>query len=175
RHVDDTAAPGHFVALVGLHVATACLIVIGTTVQLLRSRNSEWIGSGIRTSISILGILVLTQFSLGLGTWVVKFGWPGFLDHFQWAASFVVPEKSFFQINTITAHAALGSLILAFFTIHASRSCRVSYLSTFEVEHRAESGGIGSDMSEIEFIPNQSKVLGVGTKKGGPIAHPIDA
>ena len=72
-------------------------------------------------------LLILVQFSLGLGTWVVKWGWPVWFENYGWAAKFVILEKSFFQVNVVTAHAAVGSLVLAFWTVHAIRANRVFY------------------------------------------------
>ena len=167
RHIDDTAAPSQFVWLIAMHVVTACLIVVGTLVQFVRSRQLFWANTGVRTSISVLSVLVLAQFSLGVGTWVVKFGWPGFLDHYYWAASFIVPEKSFFQVNTITAHAALGSLILAFYTVHASRSLRVG----FALVNR----NIDGTEIEVDDMGNgdSDTVIDKETKKGDLIGHPV--
>jgi cytochrome c oxidase assembly protein subunit 15 len=41
------------------------------------------------------------------------------------AAGFVVPEKSMFQMNLVTAHVAVGSLILAFWTVQVFRAHRL--------------------------------------------------
>ena len=62
--------------------------------------------------------------ALGVGTWVCKFGWPAQLGGLEFAASFVIGEKTWLQMNLITAHAAVGSLILAFGTVHAFRCYR---------------------------------------------------
>ena len=125
RHIADDASPQIYQSLVILHVVTAVLIVLGTFSQLFVSLASKIRGAGLRGSIAVLALLVLLQFGLGIGTWVVKFGWPGEIGTHVGAAAFVIAEKSFLQVNIVTAHVAIGSLILAFWTVHALRCHRV--------------------------------------------------
>ena len=127
RHIDDTASPRQFNMLIACHVMTAVFLVIGTLVQYWVTRGARWSGLGLKTSINVLALLILFQFGLGLGTWVLKWGWPIWFENFDLAARFVVPEKSFLQINVVTAHAAIGSLILAFWVVHALRTNRLRY------------------------------------------------
>jgi len=119
RHVAVDAPPSFYKHLVLVHVATAVVIVLGTVTQWLTTRmSSRSRGSGVRSSAGVLLLLVVCQFLLGLGTWVVKFGWPVWFENQLFAASFVIGEKSFFQTQLITAHVAMGSLILAVWTVH---------------------------------------------------------
>ena len=124
RHIDDTASPRQFSLLIACHVGTAVLLVIGTLFQFFLSRSNPARNSGINGSLRFLVLLILLQFSLGLGTWVMKWGWPIGFENLSLAANFVIPEKSFLQINIVTAHAAIGSLILAFWVVHALRTWR---------------------------------------------------
>jgi cytochrome c oxidase assembly protein subunit 15 len=128
RHIAIDSSPTFYRSLVVIHVTTAVLVVLGTVFQWLLSRRKQVRGSGTRGSINLLMLLVGVQFSLGLATWVVKFGWPGFMTDYAFAGAFVVGEKTYQQINLITAHVAVGSLILAFWTIHVLR-CRRSHHS----------------------------------------------
>ena len=129
RHINVDSPPKLYVMLVAIHVMTAVLIVLGTLFQWGLSRRAQVKGSGVRGSINLLGLLVMTQFGLGLTTWVVKFGWPAWFVGQRFAANYVVGEKTFTQMNLVTAHVAVGSLILAFWTIHTLR-CRRSYHAT---------------------------------------------
>jgi heme a synthase len=76
----------------------------------------------------LLSLCVFVQIGLGIGTWTVKFGWPWFLGGWPFAASFVVPEKGFLQMNVITAHVATGSLILGLLTLITCRSFRAWHI-----------------------------------------------
>lgn len=121
RHIAVNAPPSQYKALIVMHIVTAILIVAGTVVQWIHSRRSRYRGIGIRGSINTLLLLICVQFSLGLGTWIVKFGWPVWFENMPFAATFVVGEKTFLQMNLITAHVAVGSLILAFWVVHMLR------------------------------------------------------
>ena len=129
RHINVDSPSSLYVMLVAIHILTAVLIVGGTLLQWFLSRREQVRGAGVRSSINLLGLLVLVQFGLGLTTWVVKFGFPAMLGEHQFASNYIVAEKTFTQMNLVTAHVAVGSLILAFWTIHALR-CRRSHHAT---------------------------------------------
>ena len=128
RHISITSSPSEYQTLVVVHVVTAVLIVAGTIAQWFMLNNSTYADQpGLASSITILCLLVVAQFGLGLGTWVVKYGWPVWFENIPFAASFVVAEKTFWQMNIVTAHVATGSLLLAFWMIHSLRFGRVKY------------------------------------------------
>ena len=124
RHIDEAAPPGTYKWLIVAHISVAILIAFGTFMQWVITRQSIFRGVGVRASANVLMLLVLGQISLGVGTWIVKFGWPSWFRQFNFAAHFIVPEKSLLQMNLITAHVVVGSLILAFWTVHALRCNR---------------------------------------------------
>jgi heme a synthase len=124
RHVTLDMRATAFQHLVLMHLATACLVVLGTAAHWFRSRRSRYSQIGVRGSINWLMVMVLTQFSLGLATWVVKYGWPRWFESWEWAARFVIEQKSMLQANIITAHVAVGSLIVAFWMVQFLRSYR---------------------------------------------------
>jgi hypothetical protein len=55
---------------------------------------------------------------------VAKYSWPAWLGEYQFAASFVVQEKSLSQSLITTAHVANGSLILFTSVLLAMRASR---------------------------------------------------
>lgn len=132
RHVAFDTPPNIYRGLVILHVSTAILLVLGTWSHWLLLLRSAWRSIGLAFSSNLLACLLTLQFLLGVGTWVVKFGWPTWFESWQTAASFVVGEKTLFQMNLITAHVAVGSLILAFWTIQSVRSWRLTQASSTE-------------------------------------------
>lgn len=128
RHISESAPPSQYKALIALHVMTAVGLVVGTFVQAIavaRARRREPASRGLVWSMRFLILAILVQFCLGFGTWVVKFGWPVWFADMEFAAGFVVPEKSMFQMNLVTAHVAVGSLILAFWTVQTFRAHRL--------------------------------------------------
>ena len=126
RHVSVDASPASFVMLVALHVTVACLIVLGTVIHWIRTRSSKYRGLGIKFSANAVAVLVLVQFSVGLGTWVVKYGWPAWHADSSFAATYIIGEKSFFQMNLVTLHVAVGSLILGFWMVQTLRCLRLN-------------------------------------------------
>jgi len=128
RHISESASPSHYQMLIVLHVLVAIGLVFGTFVQAIavaRAKRREPASGGLVWSMRFLILAVITQFCLGFGTWVVKFGWPVWFSDMAFAAGFVVPEKSMFQMNLVTAHVAVGSLILAFWTVQVFRAHRL--------------------------------------------------
>jgi cytochrome c oxidase assembly protein subunit 15 len=128
RHISESAPPSQYTLLVALHVMIAISLVIGTFVQAIavaRARRREPASKGLVWSMRFLILAIITQFCLGIGTWVVKFGWPVWFADMAFAAGFVVPEKSMFQMNLVTAHVAVGSLLLAFWTVQVFRAHRL--------------------------------------------------
>lgn len=139
RHIEVTASPQSYNTLVVIHLTTAALILLGTVVQFFASRSPGYRGRGVRGSINLLVLLVLIQIGLGLATWVVKYGWPVWFEEYAFASSFVVAEKSFWQMNLITAHVAVGSLILAYWTIHTLRCFRDYYSISMPLQSPSQS------------------------------------
>ena len=128
RHISAAASPSQYKLLVVLHVLVAVSLVAGTFVQAMvvwRAMRREVASKGLVWSIRFLMLAILAQFCLGVATWVVKFGWPAAFDDQPFAAAFVVLEKSMFQMNLITAHVALGFVILALWTVQAFRAHRL--------------------------------------------------
>ena len=123
RHISVDSPPAIYQALVVIHVVTAAALLIGTFSEWSIARLPRFKGTGIRGSLNALMVLVWVQIFLGVCTWVVKFGWPSWFSNMNFAATFVVAEKTLLQMNLITAHVAVGSLILVFWTIQALR-CR---------------------------------------------------
>jgi cytochrome c oxidase assembly protein subunit 15 len=125
RHIGVDASPGNFQILIYTHVAIAVVLLIGTYLHYLLVIRIKVCDRKVRSSIRWLVVLVTLQFCLGLATWIVKFGWPVWFDQWATAATFVIAEKSFWQMNVITLHVAMGSLILAMWTVHSIRCMRV--------------------------------------------------
>ena len=124
RHIGVDATPGAFKHLIYTHIGIAVVLLSWTYMHCVLVSRIKDCDSRVRSSIRWLAFWVTVQFSLGLATWIVKFGWPTWFDQWTTAAKFVIEEKSFWQMNVITVHVALGSLILAMWTVHAIRCSR---------------------------------------------------
>ncbi len=91
------------------------------TFRVVRSARGE--GALTRPAAGLC-LLVALQIALGLGTWIVKYGWPVWLGG-EHLAGFVVQAEGRLQAQITTAHVAVGSLILAVSLVVALRSWRL--------------------------------------------------
>lgn len=126
RHVSLGTSPVMFSWLVWLHVVGAFVVTFGTVAMFVVSRSVHYRASGLRGPVSIAMLLVACQFALGLITWVVKYGWPAWMDRWGFAAGWTIGEKTQWQMNLVTLHVAIGSLILAVSTVAVIRSWRLT-------------------------------------------------
>ena len=125
RHVPLFASPTVFRAALILHLVVAGLLtaqvaLVGAQVWRLRLARS-----GLTVPGLTLYLMIAVQLALGVATYVAKYSWPGWLGDFQFAAAFVVQEKSLAQSLITTAHVATGSLILFVSVVLALRSTRL--------------------------------------------------
>ena len=169
RHIAVGSPPRVYRLLVVLHISVAVILLLGTITQFLVSRLPRFKGVGIRGSINVLMLLILAQIMLGAGTWVVKFGWPVWFAEQSFAATFVVGEKSFLQMNLITAHVAVGSLILAVWTVHMLR-CRNSLgpIGSIKTSQDHESKIDSNSVSDSHGRQTDSHDLGADTPQLSP-------
>jgi len=81
-----------------------------------------------RPAFGLVAVVIL-QVGLGVGTWVVKYGWPLGLSETQLAADYVVETYSMTQAHITTAHVAIGSLLLIFCVVITTRLRRLQYVA----------------------------------------------
>ena len=74
-------------------------------------------------AVSLL-VLMALQIALGIGTWVVKYGWPRWLGEHTWTMGYTVQREDLLGSLVITAHVGIGSAILASALLLAVRSFR---------------------------------------------------
>jgi cytochrome c oxidase assembly protein subunit 15 len=110
RHVPVDAQPTTFLHAVKGHLYLAAVLTIHVVVLVGLVKFYLRRVQPISRLAGMLGTLIGLQLALGAGTWVVKFAVPA------WAAEWItvprVQEGSWLQTNVITAHVAIGSLIL---------------------------------------------------------------
>lgn len=125
RHVPVDATPGSFRAMVYFHLVMALIV---TAHVLFLALLVVLIGMGMPALLRpglLLGLLILLQLTLGVATWVVKYGWPAELTQFSFASGYTIRADSFWSTNIVTAHVATGSLLLGVASQLALRSLRL--------------------------------------------------
>jgi len=130
RHLPAGARPGDFRLALFFHLFVAAGLwahILMLAFRVLRSfRQQRWIarpGWG-------LSLLVGLQICLGFGTWITKYGFPGWLSGFDFAAQFRPTADAPWQLSIATAHVAMGAMMLATSLLLALRAMRLASLST---------------------------------------------
>ncbi|MCH2124643.1 MAG: COX15/CtaA family protein [Pirellulaceae bacterium] len=113
RHVAVDTSHEVFRVTVFFHLLMATVVLAHGIALALHVRRHFHDYRPLRRAANGLALLLCLQMMLGGATWVVKYSWPTWLADFQFAASYTVTAQSLPQSLIVTAHVALGSLILA--------------------------------------------------------------
>lgn len=126
RHVPLTVTADVFGMIVLLHVVLALALMLQSV---LFFGGSVFVrGQGLPHWVSgVVASLMLLQVVAGCGTYVLKYGFPAWLDSIPWIARFVVEERSTLQSAVVTFHVANGSLIVGLGAIVVAQIWRLRY------------------------------------------------
>ncbi len=128
RHLPANWSPSTFRGLAVIHLLVAAMLfvqVVWLTLRCWRDAESRRLPLLWRPATAI-SLLVALQIVLGIGTWIVKYSWPTWLPRPANFRTFTVQAESMTQAVTVTAHVAVGSLILATALLLALRATRLS-------------------------------------------------
>lgn len=114
RHISVDAAPSAFRGAVLFHLLGAALVAGYSLSLSWRVHRQHAAQRRLRCGANWLAVLVGVQILLGLGTWLMNYGWPSFLPRLELAERLTVVRGSTGQALVTTAHVACGSLIVAF-------------------------------------------------------------
>lgn len=124
RHVSESAEPSYFRVMVWFHLIGAAGTALATAALWLATRCPT---PGLSKPRLILVALVGVQIGLGLGTWVMKYNFPEWFGNYVFAQSHRIVNDDFYQVQMVTAHVAVGSLILGLATFLLIRLWRAEY------------------------------------------------
>lgn len=124
RHVTDSASPATFGLFVQFHVLIAVALFGHVGFLLRRACQLGRGGREHQAMVCFLALLVTAQIALGISTWVVKYGWPVWFADYRFAATYTIQAASLLQSIIVTAHVAIGALILATSVVCAVGSFR---------------------------------------------------
>jgi cytochrome c oxidase assembly protein subunit 15 len=126
RHVPVAAEPAAFALAVKFHLAMAGMLAVHVALLAWSVLRHVRHLRPLSLLACLLVGLLLVQGALGGGTWIVKFSTPEFLQPLlpaSWHGRAIV-DGGWLQTHVITAHVAVGSLLLATslaLALHASR------------------------------------------------------
>ncbi len=122
RHIDAGVGPWSFASLVKFHLAMAVAVCLHVLWLAWRS----WKSAGTVRWVGVLAsALVLAQLGLGLAAWLAKYGAPRWA--IDWLPTTIDPITAggWSQTHTVTAHSAIGSLLLGLLAAMATLAwCR---------------------------------------------------
>lgn len=135
RHPEVYWAPNVFRMVVVFHVVLAFALLVKTASL---TRKAWRLPATLSRPAMSLTLLVATQVALGIAAWRAKYGWPSFIPMFpessldgqteiavhRTLAGATVTAESMSQAITVTAHVAVGSLILGAAVTYATRLSR---------------------------------------------------
>jgi cytochrome c oxidase assembly protein subunit 15 len=113
RHVPVGAAPAMFATAVQFHLWLAGVLALEVV---LLGWLAFWVArrcTPVRRLAVALVVLLTAQLALGIATWGVKYSVAQWVDPSSWLASYTIQAGSWLQTHIVTAHVALGSLLLA--------------------------------------------------------------
>lgn len=122
RHALPSMSPSGFAHTVTTHISVAMLLWLMTVIVFWRMRRC----GDLTLSRPAAGLIcfVGVQILLGIGTWVVNYGYPTVLKSWPGADSYLLKSKDLIDAWIVTGHVATGSLILAVSTLLAVRLLR---------------------------------------------------
>lgn len=126
RHIDASVGPWAFAALVKFHLAMAAVVLAHT---LLVAGFGVTMGPRLRGLGVLLAGAVTIQLALGLATWLAKYGAPRWAGAWLPASIEPIVAGGWSQTHTVTAHSAVGSLLLGLLAATATLAWRRVYLS----------------------------------------------
>jgi cytochrome c oxidase assembly protein subunit 15 len=126
RHIPASWSPSVFRAVLLAHLLGAAVLTTHVAVLSVQAvsqpqiRRCNWVCRPTWT----LAVLTLCQLLLGAASWRLKYGWPEGLPLPVRLRGFAITAEGMTQTIAVTAHVALGSLIVALTTLVAIRGSR---------------------------------------------------
>lgn len=117
RHLPPGMSHVAFRVALAAHLFLAVIVAVHAALVWRTVRLVAVDFSPLRRWAWLLVSLVGVQLLLGVSTWIVKYNWPAWLPQRAWSQNFTVSAESPLQALVVTAHVAVGSLILSAATI----------------------------------------------------------
>jgi cytochrome c oxidase assembly protein subunit 15 len=146
RHVPATATPGFFWLVIFGHLIVAGLVTVLVLAVGWRVTRRKTRDHALCVPALVLMVTIVCQLVLGCATWVVNYYWPYWSPDWDLLAGYpVIEAKGLIQTMVVTAHAALGSLILAVSVLLMLRTFRLVPGKRVEVRPRNRAmGGVAA-------------------------------
>lgn len=151
RHLPMAASSGFFPVVLLFHLLVAGLLVLhaaAVAVEVVRRHRQQ--GALLRPALGLCGLL-LVQLAFGSATWVVKYGWPEWFAGYAFAEHYTIASDSLGQALTVTAHVAIGSLILGVSTQLSLRAARLAPSFSHAMNGGTPARNLQFEISNLRF------------------------
>ncbi len=125
RHIPIVTDPMTFALAVKGHLIVAGLLAIHVGLEMWRVLCRFRGIRPLRNAAIALGCLLTAQIALGAGTWLVKYAVPYWATRWVSINTQAIQDGGWLQTHIITAHVAVGSLILVTSLVLALKSFRM--------------------------------------------------
>ena len=137
RHVPLDSEPGTFLLAVRFHLFLAGVLVLHVLLLTWSMiRHFRAVQPLVRLALALLA-LISVQLLLGAATWIVKFAVPAWAAPWWPFGTFTIQADGWLQTHIITAHVAVGSLLLATSVALALLSLRMLATTAAALPHAA--------------------------------------
>jgi cytochrome c oxidase assembly protein subunit 15 len=123
RHVTGLVSHKVFQGFVHGHLGLAAIVLLMSLALVISVWVSPRVPIKVRRAASLLAIAVLVQIALGFGTWIVNYALP-WSELNQALAEYTISAKGYWESMVVTAHVAVGSLIISLSTVIVLRGWR---------------------------------------------------
>ena len=122
RHATALLSTKMFTAFVHIHLTLAGIVLLASLLLAVACGLFES-PKLVRRTAWLLGLVVVVQITLGIGTWIVNYALP-WAELTEFLAKYTINAKGYWESLIVTAHMATGSLILSLATVAALRAWR---------------------------------------------------
>lgn len=123
RHVTGLVSHKVFMGFVHGHLGLAAIVFLLSVILSAVVWLSRRVPPKVRRAAILLAMAVLVQICLGIGTWVVNYALP-WSELNQALAEYTISAKGYWESMVVTAHVAVGSLIISLSTVIVLRGWR---------------------------------------------------
>jgi cytochrome c oxidase assembly protein subunit 15 len=113
RHVPVVTEPNTFAMAVRFHLFLAAVLTLHIIALIWLVKRRAKLVKPLAGLATTLGLLITLQLLLGMATWVAKFAVPAWASGWIAHANVTIADGGWLQTHIITAHVAVGSLLLA--------------------------------------------------------------
>lgn len=113
RHVPVDAQPATFLLAVKLHVTMAAVVTLHVLALVWSVIRHARHVAPLGRLASLLAVVLAAQLLLGAGTWLAKYSMPAWAEAWLPFDRSAIVDGGWLQTHIVTAHMALGSILLA--------------------------------------------------------------